>query len=836
MKDANEHLVTAKITPRIYAYTEAQYKTTPWAKRASPGFGLLKVGYTTKENVSKRIWEQYPTLKPVDNPFEIIVDETAETVTGSYFMDHSVHKELERLGAKWINGEWFECTKEEVLTAINNVKTGAKLITGRYQTFGMRPEQADAVNATRAYYAKNAKGVIGKPPHFLWNAKMRFGKTFTSYMLAKTMGLKKILILTYKPGVKSSWEKDLESHVEFADWTFQYKEEYKANETKPVVFFASFQDILGKSDGEIKEKFKQVFDTEWDIIILDEYHFGSWKDKAKDLLDDEIDASYEVIEEIEDRVKAKHFLYLSGTPFRALRTGEFSEDAIFNWTYQDEQRAKITWDKTTPNPYTELPKLVLLTYQIEESIRKVAIKEENNEFDLNSFFKADTKTLEFTFKDEVQRWIDVIKGKNLVSVGIDAHRPPLPFEDTRLLPYLKHTVWFLPDVASCKAMQKLLTASQNSLFHEYKILLVAGNSAGMGADALLPVEEAIGPDPRKTKTITLTCGKLLTGVTVAAWTGIFMLRNLKSPETYFQAAFRVQSPWVLRNADPERPHDIEILKDKCFVFDFAPNRALAQIAEYCSGLNNGDSKSVESKVGEFLHYLPVLCYDQSSMKELDAGELLDIVISGTGASMLARKWQSAQLVVLNKDIYANLLANPALMATLKKITAHRSLNKLSNTIQAIVNAEETVKKAKKEGTELTAKEKIEVDEAKDEKENLKDLLVKFITRIPIFMYLTDYREEALKHVIKTLDSKMFERTTGILVSEFEGLCEAGIFNDKKLNVAIFAFRLYETASLDYTGKKLSTERIGGFEPGNELTRTDAEEVVANTSRIVPLKT
>jgi len=834
MVTPTKHLETVKVLPKIYAYTEDKYATMPWTRRHTSGHGLLKVGYTSRENVAARVWEQYPTKRPEEKPFSVVVEESAETISGAYFMDHQVHKELLRMGAKRVRGEWFECTADEVKTAISNLKLGIKSQVGRHQRFGLRPEQKEAITLTEAYFKKNCKSITGKPPHFLWNAKMRFGKTFTSYMLAKALGLKKILILTYKPGVRSAWEKDLEAHVEFDGWEFLYRQDYAAKDC-PIVLFASFQDILGKSDGDIKARFKTAFDEEWDLIILDEYHYGSWKEKAKELLDDEVDESYEVIEEIEERLKSRHFLYLSGTPFRALRDGEFTEDAIFNWTYQDEQRAKNQWDSSDSNPYLELPQLVLLTYQIDDSIRKVALKEENNEFDLNSFFEADSKTHEFKFEDEVQRWVDLIKGKNITSIGIDAHKPPLPFEDSRLLPYLKHTVWFLPSVAACHAMKKLLATTNNSLFHNYKILVVAGTKAGMGAEALKPVEEAIGPDPRKTNTITLTCGKLLTGVTVPAWSGIFMLRNLKSPETYFQAAFRVQSPWVLRNSDPEHPNEKEILKDKCFVFDFAPNRALSQIAEYCSGLNTGVGKRVEEKVEEFLNYLPVLCYDQSSMKELDAGELLDIVVSGTGASMLARKWQSAQLVVLNKEVYEKILNRPGLLESLKKITAHRSLNKLGKTIQAIVNAEKSIKDAEREGRKLEPKEKKQVDEAKKERESLKELLIKFITRIPIFMYLTDYREEALLHVIRTLDTTLFERTTGITVEEFENLCEAGVFHYKKLNVAIFAFRLYETASLDYTGRRMSTSRIGGFEPGSDISREDAEEVVGNASRIVPLK-
>ena len=197
----------------------------------------------------------------------------------------------------------------------------------------------------------------------------------------------------------------------------------------------------------------------------------------------------------------------------------------------------------------------------------------------------------------------------------------MPYSDTRLMSLLNHTLWFLPDVSSCHAMNNLLQQRQNTFYHDYQVIVCAGPEAGTGANALPPVLKAMGGNPLESKTITLSCGKLTTGVTVKPWAGIFMLRNLSSPETYFQAAFRVQSPWTV---DSDQPGKKEIVKPNCYVFDFALDRALKQIADYSCRLN-ANPGNPETKVKEFISFLPVLAYDGSAMKQVEAAEILDIV-------------------------------------------------------------------------------------------------------------------------------------------------------------------------------------------------------------------
>jgi hypothetical protein len=287
-----------------------------------------------------------------------------------------------------------------------------------------------------------------------------------------------------------------------------------------------------------------------------------------------------------------------------------------------------------------------------------------------------------------------------------------------------------------------------------------------------------------------------------------MLRNLKSSETYFQAAFRVQSPWEVKNEDGSKT----IMKEECYVFDFALDRALRQISDYSCRLDINESNP-ETKVGEFIKFLPVLAYDGSSMKEVDAQDILDIALAGTSATLLAKRWESALLVNVDNDTLKRLLASPEAMQALMNIEGFRNLN---NDLTTIINKSEAVKKAKKENANPTPKEKKELsDEEKDMKSKRKmiqEKLIKFATRIPVFMYLTDYRERCLKDVITQLEPGLFKKVTGLNVEDFNLLCSLGVFNASLMNDAIFKFKRYEDASLAYTGiNKHSSDEVGGWD-------------------------
>ncbi|HPC67059.1 MAG TPA: GIY-YIG nuclease family protein [Syntrophorhabdaceae bacterium] len=807
------------VEPKIYAYedTHPQYA------------GLLKIGYTTK-SVQERVAQQYQTLRPGERPYRIVLEETAIRSDGTVFTDHDVHQMLRINGIQQAGGEWFRCTVEQVKSAINAVREGQLFEEQRSLNFKMRPEQEAAVEKTIAYF-KNYRRENDKTPHFLWNCKMRFGKTFAAYQLARLMGWKKVLLLTFKPAVQSAWEEDLRCHVDFRGWQFikpgglSYED---ADKQKPIVCFGSFQDYLGRnpSTGGIKTKNEWVHTTNWDCVIFDEYHFGAWREKAKDLFEAEDEeerkaAEGEAIDYFDEDIlpiTSDHYLYLSGTPFRAIATGEFIEEQIYNWTYSDEQKAKEEW-RGANNPYAALPRMVLMTYQLPDAIREVAMKGEFNEFDLNVFFSAEGvgDQARFKYEDEVQKWLDLIRGADLPTsldnLRMGAQRPPLPYSDVRLLGVLSHTLWFLPSVASCYAMRNLLAKRQNKFYHDYKVIVAAGAAAGIGVHALPPVLEAMG-DPLKTKTITLTCGKLTTGVTVRPWTGIFMLRNSSSPETYFQAAFRVQNPWTIKNPDGTSPNEELILKEECYVFDFAPDRALRQIADYSCRLNVNEDDP-EKKVEEFIHFLPVLAYDGSSMKQIDAAGVLDMAMSGTTATLLARRWESALLVNVDNDTLRRLMSNEQAMQALMSIEGFRNLNQ---DIETIINKSEAVKKLKKEANdrELTTKEKRELTEEekefKSKRKQIQEKLIKFATRVPIFMYLTDYRERTLRDVITQLEPGLFKKVTGLTVKDFELLVSLGVFNSALMNDAVYKFKRYEDPSLVYTGiNRREGEGIGLYD-------------------------
>jgi hypothetical protein len=824
--------------PTIYAYEDTNPEYA----------GLLKVGYTTVDAQS-RVARQYPTVRPGKSPYRIVLEESAMRNDGTVFTDHDVHRMLRVNGIRNPKGEWFRCTVDQVKVAIIAVRTGQLNEENRSLDFRMRPEQEAAVAKTAAYFAswRQERGNRNKPPHFLWNAKMRFGKTFAAYQLARKMGWRKMLVLTFKPAVQSAWEEDLKCHVDFQGWQFispgglSYE---GINKKKPFVCFGSFQDYLGRnpSTGGIKTKNEWVHSTHWDCVILDEYHYGAWRENAKELFEaeDEKEVEFGKGEGIEDfeedilPITTDGYLYLSGTPFRAIASGEFIEEQIYNWTYSDEQRAKRDWTGIR-NPYAALPRMVLLTYQLPDAIREIAMQGEFNEFDLNVFFSAEGigDQATFTYADEVQKWLDLIRGAftptSVDNLKLGAQKPPMPFSDVRLLGVLSHSFWFLPSVAACHAMRNLLAKKQNRFYRDYKVIVAAGNAAGLGAAALPPVQEAMD-DPLTTQTITLSCGKLTTGVTVKPWTGILMLRNSSSPETYFQAAFRVQSPWTVRNPDGASPNTEQIIKEECYVFDFAPDRALRQIADYSCRLNVNEANP-EKKVEEFISFLPVLAYDGSSMKQIDAAGILDMAMSGTTATLLARRWESALLVNVDNDTLRRLMGDKKAMEALMRIEGFRNLNQ---EIATLINKSDAVTKTRKEANdkELSAKAKKELSEEEREYKSLRkqiqEKLIKFATRVPIFMYLTDYRERCLKDVITQLEPGLFKKVTGLTVKDFELLVSLGVFNSALMNDAVFKFKRYEDSSLSYTGiNKHEGEDIGLYD--TVLTRKEARKVFENVA-------
>ena len=835
------NLDTLYSEPRIYAFRLKDYPKK---------VGWLKVGYTAKQTVSDRVAQE---LKIMGNmPYEIVFEEKAVTDGGLFFDDNAVFKILEetfgclrekhppdKTGKKGKRPEWFRTDVATVAKAVAMLRkrtSNAEAVGKR--TFGMRPEQARAVAMTAAYFRSHRKERGGQPPSFLWNAKMRFGKTFTTYQLANEMGWKRILVLTFKPAVEDSWQTDLEGHADFNGWKFIAKDGAGLASARPretVVRFGSFQDFLqlDPATGEYKERNKEAFAVDWDCVVVDEYHFGAWRSENRQFTGsiegDETEAELGGREAEEFRVEksplsARNYLMLSGTPFRAIKNGEFAEDQVFNWTYSDEQREKEEWSEKhpgEPNPYASLPRMNMLVYRLPDKIAAVAENEDFG-FDLNEFFRAERDKdgiARFVHENEVGKWLDFIRGE-FFSPG---PKPTLPYYDAEMKRALRHTVWYLPNVSSCEAMAALLGDGYHRRFYgNYEVNLCAGSHTGIGKAALESVEN-VRKDPLGTLSITLTCGKLTTGVTIPAWSAIFMLRSLSSPESYFQAAFRVQSPWTMKNLDGRSPDRETILKENCYVFDFALNRALRQIADYSANLSDKNSVPAEN-VREFINFMPVICYDGSRMAEIDSGEILDLAYTGMSGPAMARRWNSSDLLNITPAIVSAILNDKDAMAAIGKIEGFANPR---GDFAAFVNQTRKVGKLRtkaRSGSKATKKELTEAEkELRRQRSEIEKKLKKFATRIPIFMYLSNYREKALKDVIENLETELFTHVTGLTLSDFETLVDKGVFNSAMMNSCIWQFRAYEEESLDYMHMNASARAgdetlVGGWDSAIPVVR------------------
>ena len=827
--DVEENVPTSPNTPRrVYAYTHIGFQGIAWERETPAGVdrgtGRIKVGTTTR-TVEVRIREQLITSFPNLDGVTVLLDEEAKRDDGTYFGDWPVHKTLTDAGIRRVAGEWFEATLEEVQAAIVAVRHGQNFAAERTLDFPMRPEQDQAVAVTVDYLTAHAKSLTGRAPRFLWNAKMRFGKTFTTYELAREMGWRRVLVLTYKPAVHSQWRDDLIRHVDFDGWSFVDRET-PADEmatlmdgADPLVWFASFQDVMGRTDGgEVKDRNKPMLDIMWDCIVLDEYHYGAWRENSRELYDP-ADKALAAIEEPGDGVTeadlgltSDNYLYLSGTPFRALSNGEFPEDSVYSWTYTDEQAAKAGYSGPDPSPYADLPTMEMFAYQIADQTAQLATDVGADSFSLSEYFRAMKLTrsaradvpgvCEFENPTQVSEFIDMLRGKlegNMRALLRGGRDLRWPYEDTHLKKAAKHSVWYLPDVAACYAMRDLLV--DHHVFSEYEIVVIAGTATPTGAAAKPLVVNAIAhaTQNRMAGTITLTCGKLMTGVTIKEWGAIFMLRSLQAPESYFQAAFRVQSPWSSReNGDTAIIH-----KPTAYIFEFDPNRALGLVADYALRMAvaapEGETRS--TVFGDLLRYLPIYRLEGGTMSRLDADEVLDIATIGVGAKALAKRWNDAALVSVNEFTMQALMDNSGLMDALSRA---EDFTNLPEAASKVVTASDIIKNARREQRDLDPDEKKAVDEAARLRKKIREALQKFCAKVPVFMYVTERREESLVDIITSVESDLFVRVTGLSVEDFQMLNGLGVFNADRLDSAIYQFKKLEEKSLHYADESPNT--------------------------------
>lgn len=806
------------MTNFIYAYMH-DGNAKPWRRSTGAcGDSWIKVGQTSNpgiDRVRQQVGTAFPGLHGVDILFH---SEPASRPDGSDFSDHDVHRVLRNAGIVNPGGEWFEANLDEVWAAIRSLQRGVPFDPTRIQNFKPRPEQQRAVEQTAAYFRSFGRtSTSGTAPKFLWNAKMRFGKTFTTYQLAKEMGWTKLLILTYKPAVRSAWRDDLLGHIDFIDWQYVDRDTPPAeadsmiDSGRPTAWFASFQDVIGRdAKGLPKERNETLHLVDWDCIVIDEFHFGASTASAREVydpqdkaeaalaemftkaLDESKDDDADVVPALEYGLKTKFHLHLSGTPFKAITNGDYAESEVFNWTYIDEQREKTTWDDAEGrNPYLELPQMRMYTYAMGAPTEKWIADGEFDGFDLNTYFKAKKTGDGYAFEkpDYVASFLELIRGKKVLSRKIEDSEEvaaPFPYEAAEFKEAVKHSVWYLQDVAACEAMAGLLRS--DPFFSTFEIYVAAGTKAKIGAQALPPLQAAIrnAETTGKSGSITLSCGKLMTGVTVPEWSSIFMLRSLKAPESYFQAAFRVQSPWKA---------DGEILKHTAYVFEFDPNRALSLVALYGTELanNSPDRQATQASVlGELINFLPIFAIDGGRMEQLDVQAVLDWAHGGIGANALARRWKSSDLYNLNGVTMDRLLQDIDLIAELEQIEDFRNIREEAD---KIVTASKKLAKVKREGG--SAKEqKPHKKEIANKRKDIRSKLRKVSAKVLIFMYLTDFREERLADVIESLDTDLFLRSTGLSLKSYRKLTDIGVIDVGNMTDAIQKFRYFEQKSVE----------------------------------------
>lgn len=609
---------TAPAVPQIYAYT------TPEIARHD---GWTKIGYT-EQDVRERIKQQTHTAD-VQWHLEWSGNATWGHRAGT-FRDTDFHAYLEKQGVeREPRKEWFKISGEESHQQFFRFRdTDGVLDTPGASSYALRNEQQQAVEQTGAY-ARAHWGEDGEHGgEFLWNAKPRFGKTLTAYDLCRSIGAQKVLIVTNRPAIANSWYDD---YVKFVGLEGGYRfisgvsaladkpycisrEEYLSairndpEGPKGFIEFVSLQDLKGSIRfGGIYQKLDEVADLIWDVLIVDEAHEGVDTFKT--------DVAF-------DHINRRFTLHLSGTPFKAIANEKFTDDAIYNWTYADEQQAKRDWlaDSEQPNPYANLPKLNLLTYKMSDIVEQEAragmdIGGEQTEFafDLNEFFSV-KEGGGFVHDADVDKFLDALTTQE-----------KFPFSTPELRDELRHTFWMLNRVNSAIALAKKL--KKHPVFRDYEVILAAGDGKIDADDenekSLDKVRRAIATHD---KTITLSVGQLTTGVTVPEWTAVLMFSNMASPALYMQAAFRSQNPCLFDLGGGNYAR-----KENAYVFDFDPARTLTIFEQFANDLygetarGGGDGETREQHIRQLLNFFPVYGEDdEGQMVELDAEQVLSV--------------------------------------------------------------------------------------------------------------------------------------------------------------------------------------------------------------------
>lgn len=731
----------------IYAYTTNTYEEKGW----------FKIG-ETKLTALDRVEQQDGTSNP--EPLHLV----REWQVPLNITDKHIHQALIGMGRRPTridkHREWFECSIRDVDIAINNLQYGI----ARPNSYGPREEQQACVDKASAYF--NNGGT-----EFLVNAKMRFGKTFTSYLIAKEIGAQDILVLTYKPAVEEGWRTDLSQHVLFDGWNYSSGNGFEVKKGAKVnVVFASFQDINDFG----KRKWRGITNHHFDLVVIDEMHYGSDTERAKLTL---------------SNLKYDRTLFVSGTPLDALISGRFTEDNTYTWSYADEQRKRRAefangW-KT--EEYRWLPEMEIHTFKVcDEAIKSSALYSSDEQFTMTKMFASDDGE---TFNDEatVKLWLDQVFGRN-----VRKDKSPLRTHAA------DHALWMMPpSVKSVNAMANLL---ERIVGNEYHII----NAAGNNIKKLENVKRSI---LWYDKTITVSCGRFNTGVTVPEWDMVYMLGDGEAPETYFQTIFRVQSP------------DKDRRKEKCFVVDFNPERVLKLVYSYAE-LTARKSKSIGNGVREFLEFAPIIDHSGNTMKEVDAEEIIALV---SEAGNFIEKYTSSYLFNRDKaSEFSNLLSleGGVKNAKLEKLVNTNDIRKGKNFAAITKGAKSAVVK--------------QIEEIIIEK-------AKLITKsIPAYIAFIDSNVNSVSALCDT-DENLFANHFDVTRDVFRDMIEKGFLNSERLNRLIAGFHdgiqrddKYITKALEYDreGMFVSEELTEEMIPKN--TPKDAEILVFHSYEMLPI--
>lgn len=642
--------------------------------------------------------------------------------------DKEVHDVLLRSGIKrkefqHVSGanEWFCCDLETAKKAITAVKEGRKALQGYEISKGQspivfRPEQREAIDKTLKQFKKGNQ--------MLWNAKMRFGKTLSALQVVKERGdFRRVLILTHRPVVDAGWFEDFGKifydNDEYAYGsktngdTFVSLERRARREECRYIYFASMQDLRGSElvGGNI-DKNNDIFSTPWDLIIVDEAHEGTQTELGKAVMKELTKENTKV-------------LRLSGTPFNLL--DDFKEEEIYTWDYVMEQRAKAQWDIDHPgdhNPYAGLPRLNIYTYDLGRLMNEYA--DEDIAFNFREFFRVNDSD-EFVHRSHVQNFLDLLTKTDEESM--------YPFANKRYRDIFRHTLWMVPGVKSAKALSVMLR--NHPVFGMFEIVNVAGEGDEEEAneEALRKVEKAIGKDPDQTRTITLSCGRLTTGVSVKPWTGVFMLSGSfnTAASAYMQTIFRVQTPATINGR----------VKEDCYVFDFAPDRTLKVLAETAkiSRKAGKQSGSDRQQLADFLNFCPIISIEGSQMKKLDGNHMLQQLKRVYVERVVQNGFEDGYLY--NDELMRLTDVDIKEFDELKGIIGQTKAMGKSNDItvndQGLTNEEyeEKEKLEKKKKRELTPEEKARLEELKKKKKVKEDaisILRGISIRMPLMIY------------------------------------------------------------------------------------------------------